>query len=194
MATETQKQNIPYFDNVEISSLENDNHWIVRGNRLEEALEIEASFLIDASGGSPLISEMLGNAFSPEKLHTNSWAIYNHFTGVVPWQEVLTKLNGNIADHPFNCDDAALHHIFDDGWMWVLRFNNGITSAGFVFDGHKKPVDTSQKAEQLSAKEQFPIVRRIISELKTNKSPEEIARQLSGFLQSKSESEKRGSV
>jgi FADH2 O2-dependent halogenase len=27
-------------------------------------------------------------------------------------------------------DDAALHHVFDGGWVWVLRFNNGITSAG----------------------------------------------------------------
>jgi FADH2 O2-dependent halogenase len=27
-------------------------------------------------------------------------------------------------------DDAALHHVFPGGWIWVLRFNNGITSAG----------------------------------------------------------------
>jgi FADH2 O2-dependent halogenase len=27
-------------------------------------------------------------------------------------------------------DDAALHHVFDGGWMWVLRFGNGVTSAG----------------------------------------------------------------
>jgi FADH2 O2-dependent halogenase len=27
-------------------------------------------------------------------------------------------------------DDAAVHHIFDGGWIWVLRFANGITSAG----------------------------------------------------------------
>jgi FADH2 O2-dependent halogenase len=27
-------------------------------------------------------------------------------------------------------DDAAVHHVFDGGWIWVLRFNNGVTSAG----------------------------------------------------------------
>jgi FADH2 O2-dependent halogenase len=27
-------------------------------------------------------------------------------------------------------DDAALHHVFDGGWLWVLRFGNGVTSAG----------------------------------------------------------------
>jgi FADH2 O2-dependent halogenase len=25
-----------------------------------------------------------------------------------------------------------VHHVFDGGWVWVLRFNNGITSAGVV--------------------------------------------------------------
>ena len=31
---------------------------------------------------------------------------------------------------PYPVDDAAVHHIFDGGWIWVLQFNNGITSAG----------------------------------------------------------------
>ena len=31
---------------------------------------------------------------------------------------------------PYPVDDAAVHHVFDGGWIWVLRFNNGVTSAG----------------------------------------------------------------
>ena len=31
---------------------------------------------------------------------------------------------------PLPAGSAALHHVFPGGWMWVLRFNNGITSAG----------------------------------------------------------------
>ena len=27
-------------------------------------------------------------------------------------------------------DDAAVHHVFPGGWIWILRFNNGLTSAG----------------------------------------------------------------
>jgi FADH2 O2-dependent halogenase len=33
---------------------------------------------------------------------------------------------------PYAMDDAALHHVFDGGWMWVLRFGNGVTSAGIA--------------------------------------------------------------
>jgi FADH2 O2-dependent halogenase len=29
-------------------------------------------------------------------------------------------------------DDAAVHHVFDGGWIWVLQFNNGMTSAGIA--------------------------------------------------------------
>jgi len=41
-------------------------------------------------------------------------------------------LHPTAATPPFPPDDAALHHVTDRGWMWVLRFNNGITSAGFA--------------------------------------------------------------
>jgi FADH2 O2-dependent halogenase len=34
------------------------------------------------------------------------------------------------GDVPYPPDAAALHHVFDGGWMWVLRFDNGVTSAG----------------------------------------------------------------
>lgn len=27
--------------------------------------------------------------------------------------------------------------------MWMLRFNNGVTSAGFVLDSHKHPLDAT---------------------------------------------------
>ena len=33
---------------------------------------------------------------------------------------------------PFPVDDAAVHHVFDGGWVWVLQFNNGMTSAGIA--------------------------------------------------------------
>jgi FADH2 O2-dependent halogenase len=34
------------------------------------------------------------------------------------------------AGVPYPVDDAAVHQVFPGGWIWILRFNNGITSAG----------------------------------------------------------------
>jgi len=41
---------------------------------------------------------------------------------------------GAKAPTPYPMDDAALHHVFDGGWMWVLRFGNGVTSAGVAVE------------------------------------------------------------
>ena len=53
-------------------------------------------------------------------------ALYSHFSGVGRWEDMHPPERGT----PFPPDDAALHHVFPGGWLWMLRFNNGITSAG----------------------------------------------------------------
>jgi FADH2 O2-dependent halogenase len=39
---------------------------------------------------------------------------------------------------PFPDDWAAVHHVLDEGWMYSLRFDDGVTSAGFLLSprGH----------------------------------------------------------
>jgi FADH2 O2-dependent halogenase len=51
-------------------------------------------------------------------------------------------------------DDAAVHHIFDGGWVWVLRFNNGVTSVGVAA--------TSDVAAELGLREGEPAWRRVL--------------------------------
>jgi FADH2 O2-dependent halogenase len=53
-------------------------------------------------------------------------ALYTHFSGVKRWADLFPSSSAP----PYPVDDAALHHIFEGGWIWVLRFNNGLTSAG----------------------------------------------------------------
>jgi FADH2 O2-dependent halogenase len=36
-----------------------------------------------------------------------------------------------LPDGPFPDDWAAVHHLIDEGWMYSLRFDDGVTSAGF---------------------------------------------------------------
>ena len=72
-------------------------------------------------------------------------------------------------DPPYPVDDAAVHHVFPGGWIWVLRFNNGITSAG-VAHSHADALRLSEGAaawERLLAalprvKAQFRNARAVI--------------------------------
>jgi FADH2 O2-dependent halogenase len=51
-------------------------------------------------------------------------------------------------------DAAALHHVFEGGWIWVLPFNNGITSAGVAC---RDPLD-----RQLRLTEGLPAWQRLL--------------------------------
>lgn len=55
-------------------------------------------------------------------------ALFSHFSGVRRCDSLPAFQTTETPPYP--PDDAALHHVFDGGWMWVLRFGNGTTSAG----------------------------------------------------------------
>jgi FADH2 O2-dependent halogenase len=136
---EAQAAGVPYYDQTEVVSLEHGDGWRLRGRRLGQEIRVSAPFLIDATGPSGLLPRVLGFGAGPEGLHTNAWSVYTHFQEVGWWRDVLTDAGGAVGDHPYPCDHAALHHVLDDGWIWVLRFNNGATSAGVMFDGERRP-------------------------------------------------------
>lgn len=90
---------------------------------------------------------MLGVSVSSDPFRTKSSAIFTHFKEVVPWQSFLQQNNVSTADYPYNPDHSALHHLLDEGWFWMLRFNNGITSAGLVFNHRKNQELPKQKGK-----------------------------------------------
>ena len=120
--------------------------WQIEANRHGEPVRVTTDFIIDASGEGQVLAKQLGIATSPEGMRTNSRVVYGHFTGVNRWRRWMQERGGVVADHPYNCDDAALHHVFDGGWMYVLRFNNGVTSAGFMVDADRFPLDPTVSA------------------------------------------------
>jgi FADH2 O2-dependent halogenase len=78
--------------------------------------------------------------------------MYTHFNNV-------QRLDPPGDPPPFPADDAAVHHIFDGGWIWVLRFNNGITSAGVAA--------TDQAAARFGLSEGAPGWQRLLQCLPT---------------------------
>ena len=112
-----------------------------------EPIRITADFLIDASGEGGFLAKQLGIPPHPEGLKTRSRGLYSHFRNVSRWGDVYAARGGDVTGHPYPCDDAALHHVFDGGWMWVLPFDNGVTSAGFALDPDRFPRETSGPPE-----------------------------------------------
>lgn len=148
LASEAVDAGVPYFDRTSVSVSRHRDRFHLAGERNRQPVEIVAPFLIDASGESGVVLKSLGVGQRSPGLLTHSRAIFAHFSGLAPWREFLAANGGRIDDHPFDCDTAALHQVFDEGWMWQLRFNNGVTSAGFALDTRRSPLDPSIPIEE----------------------------------------------
>jgi FADH2 O2-dependent halogenase len=120
-----------YLDQTDIARLREDDHRVrLEGARLGEPVAVRARFLVDASGPRGLLHRALGMDDAALARLPETSALYAHFRDVDRWQRMGHHLSGETP--PFPVDDAALHHVLPGGWIWVLRFNNGITSAGIA--------------------------------------------------------------
>lgn len=121
---------VEYSDYTQIEGItrSGDNEWSLRGSRQGEPYEVNARLILDATGPRGVLQRLFQIPESQFPDFPKTQALFTHFTGVERC-DALTEYCVP-GSPPFPPDDAALHHLFDGGWMWVLRFGNGITSVG----------------------------------------------------------------
>lgn len=98
------------------------------GHRHGMPFTVDVDFVIDASGPSGFLARQLRISSGLERTHTRSGLVFGHFSDVRFMRDVVPGL----APGPFVDDWAAVHHIVDEGWMYSLRFDHGVVSAGFA--------------------------------------------------------------
>ena len=120
---------VDYRDRVSLSSAtEHADGMRLSGTRDGEAFELDARFVVDASGPNGFLARQLGIPSGLAETVTRSALVFGHFAGVRLMQDVVPGM----PDGPYPDDWAAVHHIVDEGWMYSLRFDDGVTSAGFL--------------------------------------------------------------
>ncbi|MEO8724940.1 MAG: FAD-dependent oxidoreductase [Acidobacteriaceae bacterium] len=131
---EAQALGVDYFDEVKLESFVYHNDGVtLAGTKDGQEITFRASFVVDASGPRGFLHRAL---HLPEAALPNfpaTQALYSHFSHVKRLDEI--QAHPDAEKPPYPVDDAAVHHIFDGGWIWVLHFNNGITSAGVAATG-----------------------------------------------------------
>ncbi|QDT97198.1 NAD(P)/FAD-dependent oxidoreductase [Gimesia aquarii] len=146
-AEEVQKSSVVYLDQTEVVLAQSDD-WTIQAERRGERFDFRAQFLIDATGAMGVVPDFLG-VERQTVFESCSTAVYGHFENVTPWSEILDQYEFDRSEYPFDCDQAALHHVLSEGWMWQLRFNNDITSAGFVLDSAKNALSAIELWQNL---------------------------------------------
>lgn len=99
---------------------------VLEGTRLGACVQVRAAMAVDASGPRGYLWRHLELGDDPMPWLPQTQGLYAHFTDVDRWDAHVA----NDETPPYPVDDAAVHHIVPGAWMWVLRFSNGVTSAG----------------------------------------------------------------
>lgn len=120
---------VEYLDETRLCGVElTAGSTILTGERKGQAVHIRATFVVDAGGPNGFLARSLNLPGSNFPDYPPTQALYSHFTNVHRCDQMPALQTPETP--PYAPDDAALHHVFAGGWMWVLRFNNGVTSAG----------------------------------------------------------------
>jgi tetracycline 7-halogenase / FADH2 O2-dependent halogenase len=127
---------VDYQDLVELDRVEwqHDGDPLLVGERSGHRFRLRARFVIDASGPRGFLSKALGIADRGFDGYPATQGLFSHFVDVARCDEMDDFDATALGNAPYPIDDAALHHVFDGGWMWVLRFGNGVTSAGVAVE------------------------------------------------------------
>ncbi len=108
---------------------------------------VAAPFVIDASGAAAVVASRLQNSPAPT-CRTHTRAVFTHLEGVASWSRTLREAHAT-TQHPFDCDAAAQHHLLgEDGWLWLLRFDCGLTSVGLVRDMARRTTSTATDLDE----------------------------------------------
>jgi tetracycline 7-halogenase / FADH2 O2-dependent halogenase len=123
-----------YADDVELNTVEwtPAGHADLTGMRRGAPFRVVARGVVDATGPRGFLNRALGIEARAFEGYPGTQALFSHFTGVARCDDMPDYAGAGARGErpPYPVDDAALHHVFDGGWMWVLRFGNGVTSAG----------------------------------------------------------------
>ncbi len=118
---------VDYIDEARLEKLSvSDGDATLEGHKGGRSLTVRARFVVDATGPRGFLHRALQLSETPLPNYPATQALYSHFSGV----KRLGQIERLSETPPYSVEDAAVHHIFDGGWIWVLRFNNGKTSAG----------------------------------------------------------------
>jgi FADH2 O2-dependent halogenase len=119
---------VDYRDEVELTNADIGADAIsLTGTRHGASFTLRANFLVDATGPSGFLANQLSLASAVAETETRSAVLFSHFSGVRTMRELVPELPAG----PYPDEWAAVHHLIDEGWMYALRFDDGVTSAGF---------------------------------------------------------------
>ena len=157
---------VDYRDLVELTSASFDQDFaLLKGTRAGDQFELRANFVIDASGPGGFLARALSIPSGLRRTQTRAALVFSHFDGA----QLMKDAMPGMPEGPYADDWAAVHHIIDEGWMYSLRFDDGVTSAGFLLTPHglsslALPGDVEAETLWRTLLDRYPTLAKIFAE------------------------------
>src|SRR4051812_6463165 len=129
LVLEAGRAGVEVLEEVDLDGAERQgNGWHLTGTHHGQPVRFEADLLIDASGPGGFLARHL--PIPKVETEPRTTLVYGHFEGMANFAEVAG--GADFPPGPYPDERAAIHHILEEGWMYVLPFDHGTVSAGFV--------------------------------------------------------------
>jgi FADH2 O2-dependent halogenase len=142
-----QVEGVDYLDSTTVTGVETHASGIrLQLDQRGRTRQLSVDLVVDASGAAGAVARHVGadNLRVTGGLHTG--LVFGHFENVRPlW---TSAPNAAFPDGPFADEHAAVHHLLDEGWMYELRFDDGVVSSGFVIENGRGGPALEQVAPQ----------------------------------------------
>lgn len=154
LVDQAQQLGVEYMDEMHLQRFSATEEYVeLTGTRRGNETTVHAIFVVDATGPRGCLHHLLGLQQQDFPDYPATQALYSHFRSV---ERAVESTHACTSDGPpYPIEDAAVHHVFDGGWVWLLHFNNGVTSAGVAV--------TEAMAQQLRLAEGQPAWTRLLN-------------------------------
>ncbi len=110
-----------------------------------------AASIVDATGPRGLLARALSIPPAPESW-IHSGLLFSHFEGLRAFDDVARDGGAVVDAGPYPDERAAVHHLLDEGWLYVLPFDHGVVSAGIVVQpGDGRPSVADMRSDPAAA-------------------------------------------
>ncbi len=161
------KYGVDYLDRTEVVDFRNgaDGVALTLKGQDGQTRELRGKLVVDASGHASYFAKKYDLRDAEPKLHTNTRSLFGHFSDVASLEDVVGTPN---PEFRFKRHGGTQHHCFEGGWIWVIPFDNGITSVGVLLDPRVHPEDPSLSPEEEMRKviAHFPTVQGHLGKMK----------------------------
>lgn len=136
---------VDYVDRTSVTAIEHEARRVRVTLQTDGARrEVRTRFILDCSGHASFLAHRYGLREPVTRLRTNTRTIFSHFRGIPSYDDLL---GGRCPLFGRSRDSATIHHCFEGGWIWVIRFDSGVVSVGLTLDRDVYP-DNDRPAEE----------------------------------------------